>query len=61
MARIKAQAEATASKDVKVCKTAFGYAVRIGWLEENPFQYLKPGSEVNSDGHFILPLSLIHI
>ena len=57
LARIKAQAEATASKDVKVCKTAFGYAVRIGWLEENPFQYLKPGSEVNPDGHFILPIA----
>ncbi len=56
LARIKERAEATASKDIKVCKTAFGYAVRIGWIQENPFKYLKTGSEVNPDGHFILPI-----
>ena len=56
LARIKEQAEATAAKDIKVCKTAFGYAMRIGWIQENPFKYLKTGSEVNPDGHFILPI-----
>ena len=56
LARIKERAEATASKDIKVCKTAFGYAVRIGWIQENPFKYLKTGSEVNPEGHFILPI-----
>ena len=50
------RAEATVSKDVKILKTAFGYAVKSGWLQSNPITGLKNGSEVNPDGQYIVPV-----
>ena len=47
--RRQAKAEATVSKDIKVLKTMFSYAVRAGQTSQNPFAELKPGSDLNLD------------
>ena len=55
--RQHSKAEATVSKDVKIAKTAFSYGLKAGQVSCNPFQNLKAGSDVNLDGHHILPIS----
>jgi len=54
--RQKSRAEATVSKDIKICKTAFNYAKRNGWLDRNPFKELKVGNEVNPDGQKVIDI-----
>lgn len=55
--RKKDKATTTVAKDVKVCKTAFTFAMKAGKVLSNPFSELKAGSEVNLDGQFILPIT----
>ncbi len=54
--RLENRAEATVAKDIKICKTAFTYAKRNGWLETNPFTGIKAGSEHNPDGQKVIDI-----
>ena len=45
---------ASVSKDTKIAKAMFSYAVEMGYLDENPFRKAKGGSEVNdSRQHYV--------
>ena len=54
--RLENRAEATVAKDIKICKTAFNYAKRNGWLSSNPFTELKAGREHNPDGQRVIAI-----
>jgi integrase len=49
-------AVATVSNRIKRAKAAFAYAIKNGWLSQNPFDHVRTGSEVNTArDHYILP------
>lgn len=52
--RRKTCAQASVSKDVKIAKTAFKHALKLGLISENPFDHLTAGTDVNPEGaHYI--------
>ena len=42
-------AKATVSKRIGIVKTIFHYAEKIGWIDRNPFRFLKSGDSTNPD------------
>ena len=41
--------DATANKRISVAKTIFHYAEKIGWIDRNPFRFLKSGDSTNPE------------
>ncbi len=54
-------ATATVSARVKDAKTIFGYFVRMGMIESNPFSALKAGSQVNDSRLQYIPASDVEL